>query len=162
MTIGLAIVLAAVLFLIDRNHIWAQAWKYAKIAVLVGIVLGVLVFGGLYAWVEWEEHLREEQAQSVAAQQSDPYYVQHHPYDANHREPAFWEDIDCYDGFTLLPDKFASIHGSRIVACGPHEIPRPRTERANLPVAELQHVERIEACYKQLDGAKIQACSETK
>ena len=53
MTIGLAIVIAAVLFLIDRNHVWPQVWRGVKRAtkicvevVVVGVVVGTVLWGG--------------------------------------------------------------------------------------------------------------------
>ena len=82
-----------------------------------------------------------------------PAFNPNAPYDATHRRPAVGEAIDCYDGYRLLPDPYLAFGGESLggefTACGPGEIPRPRSERANLPPGELQRVERIEACPKQ-------------
>jgi hypothetical protein len=46
MTIGIAIVVAMILYLIDRNKVWKQA---AKIGVAL-ILLAVLGVGGIVGW----------------------------------------------------------------------------------------------------------------
>jgi hypothetical protein len=70
--IAIAIVIAAVLFLIDRNHVWVQAWKIAKWTTVVSVAVAVLVGGGLYLYIQWSEarqaqQVREyDQAQAAA------------------------------------------------------------------------------------------------
>ena len=72
MTIGLAIVIAAVLFLIDRNHVWPQVWRGVKRAtkicvevVVVGVVVGTVLWGGDRAYDLWAKH-RQERAEAAA------------------------------------------------------------------------------------------------
>jgi hypothetical protein len=228
MTIGLAIVIAAILFLIDRNHVWPQVWRGFKQTLKVVaalLVLGAICWGG---YIAWSAHKQRIEAAKTAADDAawrtafvsaattcsgwenthpigstvdwdgdNPVYPPngcegplenayntkvtttllsgtdksafnpHVPYDAKHRRPAGGEAIDCYDGYTLRPDEFAGLGGT-LAACGPGQIARPKSERANLPPAELQHVERIEACQKQAGAdpnstpAKFKACSDTK
>src|SRR5258708_27213736 len=70
--IAIAIVIAAVLFLIDRNHVWVEAWKIAKWTVVVTVAIAVLEGGGFYLYTQWSEarqarRLREyDQAQAAA------------------------------------------------------------------------------------------------
>jgi hypothetical protein len=135
-----------------------------KVAAVVAIVVAVL-WGGYFAWSEHNERIKAKAAEVRAAgaeMQTAP-----NPYDATHRRPAVGEAIDCYDGYTLLPDEFAAFGGS-VAGCGPHQIPRPKSERGNLPPAQLQHVERIEACQKKESAnpkdtpAQFRACSDIK
>lgn len=54
MTLGIALVLIFVLYLIDKNKVWRQAVK----AVISLAILGVLVISGLFGWrkvSEWRE-----------------------------------------------------------------------------------------------------------
>ena len=88
MGIGLAILIAAILFLIDRNHAWPQAWHIAKragkvsarIAVIL-VVSGLVTWGIFYAWSKAKdarEHLQQEAAAREAAQwaaNADPYDI---------------------------------------------------------------------------------------
>ena len=168
MAIGLAILIVAILFLIDRNHVWPQVWRgfkrTMKGAAVVAIVVAVL-WGGYLAWSEHNYRIRVKAAEARAA--GAEMKTAPNPYDATHRQPAVGEAIDCYEGYTLLPDEFAAFGGS-IADCVPGQIPRPKAERKNLPPAELQHVERIEACQKQAatdpkdTPAQFQACSDIK
>lgn len=51
MTLGIALVLIFILYLIDKNKVWRQAVKVA-----IGLaVLGVLVVGGLFGWAKYDE-----------------------------------------------------------------------------------------------------------
>ena len=101
------------------------------------------------------------------AQSTEPPTVLKHPYDATHRQPAIGESIDCYNGFKLLPADGAAF-GGVLTGCGPGMYPRPQSERANLPPAELQHVERIEACQKRAGAdpndtpTKFKACRDVQ
>jgi hypothetical protein len=228
MTIGLAILIVAILFLIDRNHVWPQVWWGVKQTLKVGVallILGAIIWGGYSVWSTHKEHIEAAKAAANGAasqivsvtamttcsnwENAHPIgsavdwagdipvnppsgcegplenayntkvtntllsgtdksaFNSHAPYDAKHRRPAVGEAIDCYDGYTLLPDDFAAFGGS-LAGCGPNQTPRPKSERKNLPPAELQHVERIEACQKQAGAdpnstpAKFKACSDTK
>jgi hypothetical protein len=233
MTIALAILIAAILFIVDRNHVWPQVWRGFKKIVKVALallVLGAIIWGGYSVWSAHKERIEAAKAAANAAgfqilsvtafttcskwenthpigsavdwsgdnpvyppsgcegplenayqttvtntliasgktpTPRKPAFNPNAPYDATHRRPAVGEAIDCYDGYTLLPDEFASFGGS-IADCATGQIPRPKSERKNLPPAELQHVERIEACQKQTGAdpnstpAKFKACSDTK
>jgi hypothetical protein len=228
MTIGLAILIVAVLFLIDRNHVWPQVWRGVKQTskvVVALLIFGAIMWGGYFVWSTHKQHI---EAAKAAANEAGSQIVSvtafttcsnwenthpigsavdwsgdvpvdppndcvgplenayntkvkttllsgtdksgfnpHAPYDAKHRRPAVGEAIDCYDGYKLLPDEYAAFGGS-VSGCGPGQIPRPKSERANLPPAELQHLERIEACQKQAVAdpnstpAKFKACSDKK
>jgi len=70
--LGVAIVLAMILYIIDRNHVWPQVWKYTKRAVIVCIVLGVVG----YAWIKWDEHKQKVEADKYAAEQLAQYKEQ--------------------------------------------------------------------------------------
>ena len=174
MTIGLAIVIAAVLFLIDRNHVWPQVWSGVKQTlkfVVALIILCAILWGGYFVWSIHQQHVEAAKAAADDAAWrtafDKPALNQNAPYDTTHRRPAAGEAIDCYDGYRLLPDEGAAF-GGKIMDCAPGKIPRPKSERANLPAAELQHVERIEACQKKEGAepnstpAKFKACSDTK
>jgi hypothetical protein len=228
MTIGLAILIVAVLFLIDRNHVWPHVWRGVKQTLKVGLALlivGAIGWAGYLGWSAYKERIHAAKAAaddaawrvafvSAATTCSNwenkhpigsavdwdgdnpvyppngcegplenayntkvtttlltspvkPGFNPHAPYDATHRRPAVGEAIDCYDRYKLLPDEGAAF-GGNIASCGPGEIPRPKYERANLPPAELRHVERIEACQKQAGAdpnsnpAKFKACSDTE
>jgi type II secretory pathway pseudopilin PulG len=75
MTLGIALILIFVLYLIDKHNRWRQA---IKITVAL-IVLGILGIGGLFGWQEYEtrraakqEAQREaEQAKRAAQEQSE-------------------------------------------------------------------------------------------
>jgi hypothetical protein len=228
MTIGLAIVIAAVLFLIDRNHVWPQVWRGVKQTLKVCVallILGAIIWGGYFVWsahkqrveaakaaaddagwrtafvtaattcntwevthpvsspVDWDDNnpvyppngcegplenaYNTKVKTTLLSGEDKSAFNPHAPYDAKHRRPEPGEAIDCYDGYTLLPDEFA-VFGGTIAACGSGKIRRPKSERANLPPAELQYVERIEVCQKQARAdpnstpAKFKACSDTK
>ena len=67
MTIGIAIVIAMVLYLIDRNKVWKQAAK------IVGalILLAVLDVAGIFGWVKydsWQTERKEEAAKAILDQ----------------------------------------------------------------------------------------------
>ena len=67
MTIGIAIVFAMVLYLIDRNKVWKQAAKD-----LGGLVLlAVLGVAGIFGWVKydsWHTERKEEAAKAILDQ----------------------------------------------------------------------------------------------
>jgi hypothetical protein len=74
MTIGLAILIAAVLFLIDRNHVWPQVWRGVKKTLKVVVVLAVI--GGIVwgldiardKWIEARDARRAAEAEKVTEQ----------------------------------------------------------------------------------------------
>jgi hypothetical protein len=70
--LAVAIVLAMILYIVDRNHVWPQVWKYTKRAVIVCIVLGVVG----YAWIKWDEHKQRVEADKEAAEQQVQYKEQ--------------------------------------------------------------------------------------
>jgi hypothetical protein len=54
MTLGIALVLIFILYLIDKNHVWRQAAK----VVIALVILGVLVIAGFFGWMKyaaWQE-----------------------------------------------------------------------------------------------------------
>lgn len=55
MTLGLAIVITTILYLIDRNHVWKQA---AKTAIGLMLLAGV-GFGSLILWTRYQERKAE-------------------------------------------------------------------------------------------------------
>ena len=68
MTIGIAIVIAMVLYLIDRNKVWKQAAK------IVGglVLLAVLGVAGIFGWVkfsEWQTERKEAAAKAILDQE---------------------------------------------------------------------------------------------
>ena len=61
-TLAAAIVLVAILFLIDRNHVWPQAWKAMKRVLKVSgkialvLLVGCVAAYGIFAiWGEWKD-----------------------------------------------------------------------------------------------------------
>lgn len=73
MAIGLAILIAAVLFLIDRNHVWPQVWRGVKktlkvTAILAGI--GGVIWGLDIARDKWTaaQDARKQEAAQASAQ----------------------------------------------------------------------------------------------
>lgn len=60
--LALAVLIAMVLYLIDRNQKWPQAWKYAKRTVAVLIALGVLGWSGTYLYSEWQDYQYKQAA----------------------------------------------------------------------------------------------------
>jgi hypothetical protein len=77
MTIGLAIIIAAVLFLIDRNHVWPQVWNITKRTLKVGLKCAAVVFiaalvcyGIFSVWGAWNAHKEalQEAKQQLALQ----------------------------------------------------------------------------------------------
>lgn len=59
--LSIALVVIAVLFLIDKNRVWKQS---AKVALII-VALGVLGFGGFYAWRKYR-NWKEEKAEAAA------------------------------------------------------------------------------------------------
>jgi hypothetical protein len=154
MTIGLAILIVAILFLIDRNHVWPQVWQGFKRAMKGAAVAAIFVavfWGGFVVWSGYNFKQIKAKAEGVPAA----------------TETTNASGVDCYDGDKLLPDEAAAFGGYQ-TGCGPNHTPRPKSERVNVPPAELQHVERIEACQKQTAAdpkdtpAQYQACSDIK
>jgi len=79
MTLGLAVIIVFVLYLIDKHNRWRQAMK-----VVIGLaVLGIVGVGGLFGWqkyASWKEAGREalqeaeyeaEQAKSAVKKQAE-------------------------------------------------------------------------------------------
>ena len=64
MTIGTALVIIAILYLIDRHHLW----KKAAVACLVAFAVAIVGFSGYYGW----EKLQERRA---ARTSSDEYEI---------------------------------------------------------------------------------------
>jgi hypothetical protein len=51
MTLGIALLVIFILYLIDKNRVWRQAVK-----VVIGLtILGVLVIIGLFSWTKYDE-----------------------------------------------------------------------------------------------------------
>src|ERR1700721_1532754 len=56
-TLGVCIVVAVILFILDRNHVWPQVWKgvkrttkvTAKIALAIAVVCAI-IYGISYSW----------------------------------------------------------------------------------------------------------------
>jgi type II secretory pathway pseudopilin PulG len=76
MTIGVAIIIAAILFLIDRNHVWPQVWRMTKrVGRTAGKMLLVLIVASLgtyvifYTWGEVKD--AREKRESEAAQKAE-------------------------------------------------------------------------------------------
>lgn len=68
MTIGIAIVIAMVLFLIDRNKVWKQAAKIVGVLIL----LAVLGIAGVVGWVKydsWQTERKEAAAKGILDQE---------------------------------------------------------------------------------------------
>ena len=66
MTLGVAILLATILYLIDKNKVWKQAAKVTLVLVIVG-VLGV---AGLYGWSKFSDWRQQKKEQAEAAAQA--------------------------------------------------------------------------------------------
>jgi hypothetical protein len=75
MTLGIALILIFVLYLIDKHNRWRQAFK-----ITVGLViLGILGVGGIFGWQKyetWQEGKREalgvaEEAKQIAQKQAE-------------------------------------------------------------------------------------------
>ena len=141
-----------ILFLIDRNHVWPQTWRLVKkvFKVSVSLVLVAAVAFGIWRVVDNHQGKKREaeNAQTTVTSQKGA--------------------VDCYDSQgNLLPDDFKAFGGWRS-GCGPNESAKPVSERANMPAAMRQHVERIEACQKRVgedpnsNPSKFQACLKTK
>ena len=67
MTLGIALVLIFVIYLIDKYNRWRQAAKIAIGFVLAVVILGVLWFGGAYGWDKynnWREARKEARQQA--------------------------------------------------------------------------------------------------
>jgi hypothetical protein len=57
MTLGIALLLIFILYLIDKHNRWRQAVK-----VVIGlVVLGLLAIGGVYGWQKYDEYQNEKQ-----------------------------------------------------------------------------------------------------
>ena len=67
MTIGLAILIVAILFLIDRNHVWPQVWRGVKLTLKVGAVLLILAAIGWGGYIAWSNHKERIAAAKAAA-----------------------------------------------------------------------------------------------
>jgi hypothetical protein len=72
MTIAFAIIFVAVLYFIDRNHVWKQAARFVAKSVAILTVLAILGATGVYGWVKFDAWriTRKEAAAALADQRA--------------------------------------------------------------------------------------------
>ena len=62
MTLGAAILLIFLLYLVDKHGLWRPLWKWTAKITVSAIVLSVLSFGGYYTWLKYDQYQTEKQA----------------------------------------------------------------------------------------------------
>jgi hypothetical protein len=152
MILGAAIIIAMILFLIDRNHVWPQTWQLTKKILKVSAGLTLLAAIAFGIWLALDNYQDKKRNAENARAGVSPHAGA----------------VDCYDSQgNLMPDEAKAFDGWTS-GCGPNQTAKPLTERANIPIEMRQHVERIEACEKRAaedpkdNPSKFQACLNTK
>jgi hypothetical protein len=114
MTIGWAIVIIAVLWLVERHKLWKRAFMAA------GVLLAVVLIAGAFFLVT---HRREKQA---AKSQSADWFEQNAPRSESQPVTITPDPVDCFDRKTgrLISDEGVKL-GWMIAECGPNYIQKP-------------------------------------
>ena len=121
MTLGIALVLIFVLYLIDKNKVWRQAVK-----VVIGLaVLGVLAIAGLYGWTkydEWQKRAEATKQQKAWQDKVDACEKRNLEGNVNAIDIVFTKDACAKDPTVVLP-KFSVAPPLQVVESKP--IPKP-------------------------------------
>lgn len=145
MSLGLALVIIFILYLIHAN----KAWKGAAITFGILLLSGGITVAAIAAYynhqdaVQWNVvSVTPDPNSSTPIDPSIPSYAV-----PRHNESG---PVDCYDPQgNLLPNEAKSLGGT-IWACGNSETAEPTTYRNQIPEAKKARAEKIEACWQSV------------
>ncbi len=154
MTLGIALVLIFILYLIDKNQVWRQAVKVVMRVVIALAVLGVLGIAGFFGWAkygEWRTARREADAQKQRQQVADADCATVNPgwvaVDVTADSP---HGISCRDPkkrFSPIPSPVIAIHGGETLQIVPVPPTPGGLESGFIPIVYLGHDQKfVMAC----------------